>query len=39
MEDRSARFIALSYPGRPDVDLMVAVGGCGGTTNGFIAGG
>jgi hypothetical protein len=39
MDDGSATFIALSYPGRPDVDLMVSLGGCGGISNGFIDGG
>lgn len=35
-DDEPASFIALAYPGRPDVDLMVSPGGCGGTSNGFI---
>lgn len=38
-DDGSARFTALEYPGRPDVDLMVSLGGCGGISNGFIEGG
>jgi hypothetical protein len=38
-DDGSARFTALAYPGRPDVDLMVSPGGCGGISNGFIVAG
>lgn len=37
MDDGSAEIIALSYPGRADVDLWVALTGCGGVSNGFIA--
>jgi hypothetical protein len=32
----SAELIALSYPGRPDVDLWVRLNGCGGVSNGYI---
>ena len=37
MDDGSAEIIALSYPGRPDVDLWVKLNGCARVTNGFIA--
>jgi hypothetical protein len=36
MDDGSAELIALSYPGRPDVDLWVLLNGCGGVSNGYI---
>lgn len=39
MDDESAEVIALSYPHRPDVDLWVALNGCGGVSNGYITSG
>ncbi len=36
MDDGSAELIALSYPGRPDVDLWVHLNGCGGVSNGHV---
>jgi hypothetical protein len=36
MDDGSAELIALSYPGRPDVDLWVYLNGCGAVSNGHI---
>jgi len=39
MDDGSAAIVALSYPGRADVDLWVALTGCGGVGNGFIEAG
>lgn len=35
-DDGQKAFIALSYPGRADVDLVESLGGCGGVANGFI---
>jgi hypothetical protein len=35
-DDGSAAILALSYPGRPDVDLWVDLSGCGGVANGFV---
>jgi hypothetical protein len=39
MDDGTAEVIALSYPGRPDVDLWVTLTGCTFVANGHIAGG
>jgi hypothetical protein len=39
MDDGSAEVLALAYPGRPDVDLWVALNGCGGVSNGYILAG
>jgi hypothetical protein len=39
MDDGSAEVIALSYPGRPDVDLWDNLTGCGGIANGHIVSG
>jgi hypothetical protein len=39
MDDESAELIALSYAGRPDVDLWVDTSGCGGVSNGHISAG
>jgi hypothetical protein len=39
MDDGSAELLALSYPGRPDVDLWVHLNGCGGVSNGYISAG
>jgi hypothetical protein len=36
VDDGWAELIALSYPGRPDVDLWVRLNGCGGVSNGYI---
>jgi hypothetical protein len=36
IDDGSAEVIALSYPGRPDVDLWISLTGCGGVSNGYI---
>ncbi len=36
MDDGSQEIIALSYPGRPDVDLWVKLNGCRTISNGFI---
>jgi hypothetical protein len=36
MDDGSAEAIALSYPGRPDVDLWLRLNGCRGLSNGYI---
>ncbi len=38
-DDGSAELIALSYSGRPDVDLWVLLNGCGGVSNGYIVAG
>jgi hypothetical protein len=35
-DDESAELIALSYPGRPDVDLWVRLTGCSRVSNGYI---
>jgi hypothetical protein len=35
-DDESAEVIALSYPGRGDVDLWVTLNGCTFVSNGFI---
>ena len=37
MDDGSAEIMALSYPGRADVDLWRTLNGCASTGNGFIA--
>jgi hypothetical protein len=37
--DGSAEVIALSYAGRPDVDLWITLTGCGGVSNGYILAG
>jgi hypothetical protein len=34
MDDGSAEVLALAYPDLPDVDLWVALNGCGGVSNG-----
>jgi hypothetical protein len=39
MDDGAAEVIALSYRGRPDVDLWVPLNGCGGISNGYIMAG
>jgi hypothetical protein len=39
MDDGSAEVLALAYPDRPDVDLWVALNGCGGVSNGYITAG
>jgi len=40
MEDDSAQIVALSYPGRADVDLWVSLSGCGpSAANGYIIAG
>ena len=39
LDDGSAEVIALSYAGRPDVDLWISLSGCGGVSNGYILGG
>ena len=39
MDDSSAEVIALSYPGRPDVDLWINLNGCGGVSNRYILAG
>lgn len=39
LDDDSAEVIALSYPGRPDVDLWISLTGCGGVSNGYILAG
>ncbi len=39
LADGSAEVLALAYPGRPDVDLWVTIGGCGGVSNGHILAG
>jgi hypothetical protein len=31
--------LALAYPDRPDVDLWVALNGCGGVSNGYLTAG
>ncbi len=36
LDDESAEIIALSYPGRPAVDLWVTLNGCRYIANGFI---
>jgi hypothetical protein len=36
MDDGSAEVIALSYPGRPGVDLWQKLNGCGGVSNGYV---
>jgi hypothetical protein len=35
-DDGSAEVLALAYPGQPDVDLWIKLGGCGGVSNGYI---
>jgi hypothetical protein len=35
-DDGAAEVIALSYPGRADIDLWVALTGCAFVSNGFI---
>jgi hypothetical protein len=39
MDQGSEELIALSYRGRPDVDLWVHLDGCGGVSNGYIVAG
>jgi hypothetical protein len=39
LDDGTAEVIALSYAGRPDVDLWISLSGCGGVSNGYILGG
>jgi hypothetical protein len=39
MEDGSAEIVVLAYAGRPDIDLWVTLGGCGGVSNGYITAG
>jgi hypothetical protein len=39
MDDGSFELVALSYPGRADVDLWDHLGGCGGVANGNIVAG
>ena len=39
LDNGSAEVIALSYPGRPDVDLWLTLTGCGGIANGHIMAG
>jgi hypothetical protein len=35
-DDGSAEVLALAYPGRPDVDLLIKLNGCRGVSNGHI---
>jgi len=37
--DGSATVLVLAYPGHPDVDLWIRLGGCGGVSNGYIVAG
>ena len=39
LDDGLAEVIALSYAGRPDVDLWISLSGCGGVSNGYILAG
>ena len=39
MDDGSAEVLVLAYPNRPDVDLWVALNGCGGVSNGYLSAG
>jgi hypothetical protein len=39
MDDGSAEVLVLAYPNRPDVDLWVALNGCGGVSNGYLTAG
>ena len=39
LDDGSAEVIALSYAGRPDVDLWITPTGCSGVSNGYILAG
>jgi hypothetical protein len=39
LDDGTAEVIALSYAGRPDVDLWLSQSGCGGVSNGYILAG
>jgi hypothetical protein len=38
-DDRSVEVVALSYAGRPDVDLWIQLNGCGGVSNGYVLAG